>query len=76
MMMSICPYCHTGRLERRAMIYVQWHGDQLLVVDRLPAVVCNVCGERAYDERAVEHLQRLLWSSVGGVSAPRSQHLA
>ena len=76
MVMNICPYCHTGRLERRAMIYVQWHGDQLLVVDRLPAVVCNVCGERVYDERAVEHLQRLLWSSVGGESVPRSQHLA
>ena len=76
MVVSICPFCHTGRLERRTMTYVQWHGDQLLVAGRLPAVVCDVCGERIYDERAVEHLQRLLWASMGSMAAPRPQHLA
>jgi YgiT-type zinc finger domain-containing protein len=46
------------------MVYVQWHGDALLVVDRMPAIICDVCGEKAYDEQAVEHLQRLLWASA------------
>lgn len=65
-MMNICPYCHTGRLQPRDMVYVQWHGDALLVVDRMPAIICDVCGEKAYDDRAVEHLQRLLWSGMPG----------
>jgi YgiT-type zinc finger domain-containing protein len=70
--MNICPYCHTGRLQRRNMVYIQWHDDALLVVDRMPAIVCDMCGERAYDEQAVEHLERLLWGQVSG--KPTSPH--
>jgi len=76
MTISICPYCHTGRLQRRDMVYVQWHGDALLVVDRMPAIVCDVCGERAYDEQAMEYLQRLLWTSAPGQPSPSSGKLA
>jgi YgiT-type zinc finger domain-containing protein len=72
--MNICPYCHTGRLQHRDMVYVQWHGDALLVVDRMPAIICDVCGEKAYDDQAVEHLQRLLWASAPGqLSLPLSK---
>jgi YgiT-type zinc finger domain-containing protein len=70
--MNICPYCHTGRLQRRNMVYIQWHDNALLVVDRMPAIVCDICGERAYDEKAVEHLERLLWGQVSG--QPTSSH--
>lgn len=74
--MTICPYCHTGRLQRRALVYLQWHGDALLVVNQMPAIVCDMCGERAYDEQAVEHLQRLLLTSAPGQSAFSSSRLA
>ena len=76
MTMDICPYCHTGRLQRRAMVYVQWHGDALLIVDRMPAIVCDMCGERAYDDQAVEHLQRLLWATAPGQSSSPLSKLA
>ena len=62
MMMNICPICHTGRLTRRNLVYVQWYDDDLLIVNRMPAVVCDVCGEHSYDREALEHLQQLLWS--------------
>jgi YgiT-type zinc finger domain-containing protein len=58
------------------MVYVQWHGDALLVMDRMPAIVCDVCGEQAYDEQAVEHLQRLLWASTPGQTSSPSSKLA
>jgi YgiT-type zinc finger domain-containing protein len=74
--MNICPYCHTGRLRRRDMAYVQWHGDALLVVDRMPAIICDVCGEKAYDEQAVEHLQQLLWANASGQLSSSSSRLA
>jgi YgiT-type zinc finger domain-containing protein len=74
--MNICPYCHTGRLQRQHLAYIQWHGDALLVVDRMPAIVCDVCGERAYDEKAVEHLQRLLLASGFGQISSSSSKLA
>lgn len=75
-MMNICPYCHTGRLQRRDMVYVQWHGAALLVVDRMPAIACDVCGEKAYDEQAVEHLHRLLWANAPGQPSSPSSKLA
>ena len=74
--MNICPYCHTGRLQRRNMVYVQWHGDALLVVDRMPAIICDVCGEKAYDEQAVENFQRLLWANTPGQPSSPSSKLA
>lgn len=60
--MNICTSCHTGRLQRRSLAYLQWYENGLLVVNRMPAVVCDVCGEHIYDHVAVEHLQQLLWS--------------
>jgi YgiT-type zinc finger domain-containing protein len=60
--MSYCPTCQLGRLQRRIMVYIQWYGDNLLVANRMPAMVCEVCGERVYDHQAVESLQQLLWS--------------
>ena len=60
--MNSCPTCQIGRLQRRNLVYLQWHDNGLLVVNRMPAVVCDVCGDHMYDHDAVEHLQKLLWS--------------
>ena len=65
-----------GRLQRREIVYTQWHGDALLVVNGMPAIICDVCGEQAYDEQALEYLQRLLWSSVPGQSSSPFNNLA
>jgi YgiT-type zinc finger domain-containing protein len=75
MTMSICPRCHTGRLQQRAMVYVQWFDDDQLVVDRLPGVVCDVCGESAYDDEAVEQLERLLWDGETQPVSSYAYHL-
>jgi hypothetical protein len=45
------------------MAYLEWHGQNLLVVNRMPALVCDVCQERVYDYEAIENLQKLLWST-------------
>lgn len=76
MTITICPYCHTGRLQQQPMTYIQWHGANLLVVNRMPAIVCDVCGERAYDDRAVEQLQHLLMAGADSMVTPRSYHVA
>ncbi len=64
--MNSCPTCQIGRLQRRELAYVQWHENGLLVVNRMPAVICDVCSDHMYDHDAVEHIQRLLWSAPPG----------
>lgn len=66
--MNICPVCHTGYLQKRTLAYLEWHGRNLLVVNRMPAMVCEVCQERVYDYEAIESLQRLLWASLPPVA--------
>ncbi len=63
-MMNICPSCRIGRLTKRYMAYIEWYGHSLLVADRMPVQVCDVCGERTYDDEAIENLQQLLWSGL------------
>ena len=60
--MKICSTCHIGRLVNRSMAYLEWHGRNLLIVDRMPVQVCDVCGDQDYDDKAIEDLHRLLWS--------------
>ena len=61
-MSYFCTTCHAGRLQRQQIVYLQWHDNGLLIVDRMPATVCDICGDQIYDNDAMEHLQRLLWS--------------
>ena len=68
--MNLCPTCHTGRLKKRPITYLEWHGDSLLVVNKMPAIVCDICGERVYDHEALDNLQRLLWSGPLHTSRP------
>ncbi len=65
--MNICPICRVGRLTKRSMAYVEWHHGNLLVVDRMPVQLCDMCGERDYDDAAIENLQQLLWSNSPSV---------
>ncbi len=73
-MKSFCPSCQAGRLQRRSLTYLQWHENGLLVVNRMPAVICDYCGEHTYDNEAVEHLQRLLWSYPPEFGKSDQQH--
>ncbi|HRV93223.1 MAG TPA: YgiT-type zinc finger protein [Anaerolineae bacterium] len=60
--MKTCPSCRIGRLSERLMTYLEWHGRNLMVANRMPALVCDVCGEQVYDDHAMDNLQQLLWS--------------
>lgn len=54
------------------MVYLEWYDKELLVVDHMPAIVCDICGERVYDHNALEHLQQLLWSGIPASVSGRS----
>lgn len=61
-----CPECISGILRLRFMTYFTWLNDELVTVPNFPAWVCDVCGRREYDHRAISWLNTLLNPEAGG----------
>jgi YgiT-type zinc finger domain-containing protein len=57
--------CQTGILRLRYITYFTWLNDELISVPNFPAWVCDVCGRREYDDRAVSWLNTLLNPDAG-----------
>jgi YgiT-type zinc finger domain-containing protein len=51
-----CP----GRYESRQIIHTVRRGDDLLVVENVPAEVCDVCSDTLLTPDTVRHLERLI----------------
>jgi YgiT-type zinc finger domain-containing protein len=45
--------------------YFTWLGEELITVPNFPAWICDVCGKREYDERAINWLTALLNPDAG-----------
>jgi len=52
-------------MHLRYMTYFTWLHDELITVPNFPAWVCDLCGRREYDARAVSWLNTLLSPSTG-----------
>ena len=57
----VCDLCH-GKMIRKKVIYSQIFEGRLVVVEDVPAWVCEQCGEVFYEPDVVERLQELIWS--------------
>ncbi len=57
MMCSIvgCP----GEYEHREVVRAVQHGDQIIVVEHIPAEVCSVCGDVLFAPETIEQLDAL-----------------
>lgn len=51
-----CPQCGSTRLRESLVKSAFWQDERLVVVDNIPAVVCEACGERFYDDATVTAL--------------------
>ncbi len=71
-----CNECQAGMMNLQYLTYFTWLGDELVTVPGFPAWVCDVCGKREYDERAVTWLATLLNPSAGRPSLRKPRHLA
>jgi YgiT-type zinc finger domain-containing protein len=60
-----CPECISGIMRLRYLTYFTWLNDELITVPNFPAWVCDVCGRREYDHRAVSWLNTLLNPEAG-----------
>jgi len=60
-----CNECPAGVMHSRHITYFTWLGEELITVPNFPAWVCDMCGKREYDERAVSLLTMLLNPEAG-----------
>lgn len=57
---ALCSECQTGVLRLQHLTYFTWLNEELITVPNFPAWVCDVCGRREYDGRAILWLNTLL----------------
>jgi len=62
---TACKECHTGVLHMQYLTYFTWLNGELVTVPNFPAWVCDVCGLREYDARAITWLNTLLDPEAG-----------
>jgi YgiT-type zinc finger domain-containing protein len=66
-----CDECHAGNLQPCRVTYFTWIGTQLISVPSFPAWVCDVCGRREYDMKAVMWLDMILDPNAGKPTSKR-----
>ena len=66
-----CHECASGLMSMRFITYFTWLNEELLTVPNFPAWVCDVCGRREYDEKAISWLTMLLNPNAGRPTARR-----
>ena len=60
-----CKEFSAGVLHLRHITYFTWVDDELVSVPNFPAWVCDVCGRREYDQRAIAWLTIMLNPETG-----------
>ena len=60
-----CPECQTGVMHLQYLTYCTWLNEELVTVPNFPSWVCDLCGRRDYDSRAVTWLNTLLNPETG-----------
>jgi len=61
----VCSECRSGVVRLQFITYFTWLDKELVTVPNFPAWVCDVCGKREYDPRAVTWLNAMLNPSAG-----------
>lgn len=61
----LCPECQTGAMQLQYITYFTWLNQELVTVPNFPAWICDVCGRRDYDTRAIIWLNALLNPDAG-----------
>lgn len=60
-----CNECPAGIMHVRHITYFTWLGEELITVPNFPAWVCDICGKREYDSRAISWITMLLSPDAG-----------
>lgn len=71
-----CMACGSAEVHASRVRSAFWHDDRLVVVDGIPALVCERCGEQFYDDRTAIGLDILRGSGFPTGQAVRTLEVA
>lgn len=54
-----CTSCAGGRLRPDRANTALWRGSELIVIENIPALVCQTCGERYFEDETALVLDRM-----------------
>jgi YgiT-type zinc finger domain-containing protein len=60
-----CSECQAGMMHLEHITYFTWLNEELVTVPNFPAWVCDFCGRREYDSRAISWLVTMLNPDAG-----------
>ncbi len=60
-----CKECLAGVVRPQYITYFTWLNNELITVPNFPAWICDLCGKREYDQRAISWLTTLLEPDAG-----------
>jgi YgiT-type zinc finger domain-containing protein len=60
-----CTECSAGMMQPRMITYFTWLNEELITVPHFPAWICDMCGRREYDEKAISWLTTFLNPNAG-----------
>ncbi|MGD0753215.1 MAG: YgiT-type zinc finger protein [Anaerolineales bacterium] len=66
-----CSECQAGMMHLQHITYFTWLDEELVTVPNFPAWVCDMCGRREYDERAISWLVTILNPETGKTPAQK-----
>jgi YgiT-type zinc finger domain-containing protein len=66
-----CSECNAGKMHLQHITYFTWLNEELVSVPNFPAWVCDMCGRREYDSRAISWLITILDPETGKASATK-----
>jgi YgiT-type zinc finger domain-containing protein len=62
-----CSECQAGMMHLQHITYFTWLDEELVTVPNFPAWVCDLCGRREYDSRAISWLITILNPETGKI---------
>ena len=63
-----CPQCNKEMRSAKVKTTI-WHKERLIVVEEIPAYVCDTCVEQFYDAEATEMLRKLTAGEFASLEA-------
>ena len=58
--MNKCTLCSEGQYLNKHLVFSSRRGDQLVVIEGVPALVCDVCGDRIIIEDTAREIERIV----------------